>query len=121
MALTVGDIRKALSKYSDDTIVAAGFGDDFCPWDVISPIKAKGAFVVKNIQKNDLYNKTWFKADLSNRKVISIDYNPLYSNEFWAESDDASQYWKPKIDSETKKRIAEWKPPEYTFGGSVFY
>lgn len=121
MALTVGDIRKALSKYSDDTIIAAEFGDDFSPWTSCSPIKANGAFVVKNISKNDLYNKTWFKADLRNRKVISIDYNPLYSNEFWAESEDASPYWKPKIEAETKKRIAEWKPPEYYFTGPIYY
>lgn len=100
MILTVGDIRKALAKYSDDTIIADEFGDDFSPWTSCSPIKARGAFVVKNISKNRLYNKTWFKADLSNKKVISIDYNPEYSDEFWAESEDASPYWKPKIEAD---------------------
>lgn len=88
MALTVGDIRKALSKYSDDTIVADFFGDDFCPGSTCSPVRAKGAFKVKQIGKDDLYNKTWFKADLTGKKVVQIDYSPNYSHEYWADGDE---------------------------------
>lgn len=120
MVLTVGDIRKALAKYSDDTIVADTFGDDFSPLTTCCPIKAKGTLKIKQVSKDSLFNKNWFKADLNNKKVITIDYNPEYSNELWAESEEAHPYWKPQLEANAR-RIAKMKPLSYYCSGQLYY
>lgn len=120
MILTVGDIRKALAKYSDDTIVADEFGDDFSPFTTFAPLRSTGAVKITEIAKNLLFNKNWFKADLSGKKVIKIDYNPKYSNEFWAESEDAHPYWKEIIEAERKER-SSMKPLSYYCSGDLYW
>ena len=106
MALTVGDIRKALAKYRDDTLVAGMFEDDFSPLSVCCPLKARGALKINEVGKNSLFNKSWLKADLTGKKVIIFNYDAEYSNEFWAENDDeAHPYWKPQIDADVQERI----------------
>ena len=121
MALTVGDIRKALAKYSDDTIVAAGFGDDFSPFESICPVKKTGAIKIKKISLKDLFIKPWLKADLTGKKVISIEYEPEYSDEFFAEKDeDRHPFWKP-MQKKQDKEIRKMKPFSDYCSGQLFY
>lgn len=120
MVLTVGDIRKALAKYSDYTIVADTFGDDFSPLTTCAPLRAKGAMKITEISKKQLFNKNWFKADLNGKKVIKLDYNPEYSNEFWAEFEEAHPYWKPQLEADAR-RIAKMKPLSYYCSGQLYY
>lgn len=107
MAFTVGDIRKALSKYSDDTIVAGKFDDNSS---IVFPLRKSGAFKVRQIGKNQLFGKPWLKADLDANKVIVIDYEPEYSNEFFSDTNsNAHPCWKSRIATEDRE-IANLKP-----------
>lgn len=109
MAFTVGDIRKALSKYSDDTIVGGKF-DDNDKSGIVFPLRKSGAFKVRQIGKNQLFGKPWLKADLDSNKVIVIDYEPEYSNEFFSDTtSNAHPCWKSHIDTEVRE-ITNLKP-----------
>lgn len=121
MALTVGDIRRSLSKYSDDTIVADYFGDDFSPCSSCAPVSSIRGFRVSSIPKSRLINNSWCKADLSNKKVVSIEYDPEYSDEFYsADINDACKYWKKKNEEHFSK-ISDMKPLSEYLSGEFYY